>query len=445
MQDYEPEMDSTRLLSTMSEGFTEGEGTKEEVRYVSCFSTLMNVLNTLIGAEILGIPNSMTFCGLVPSVCLLCLTACLSFIATLQITRLQNRFSATSINDLTEKLLGRGGGIALSILTLIFTYSLLVAYLVTAAETIESWFKVAHHPEWASGWKRAIAIGIYTIILPIPLTCPRRMDFLNTASTFAIFCLFFYCAVMIAKGTMFFMKHPVCETVETGVLNLGFFNAFSIYCLMFALPGIVLPLLIPYHPSLKKRYFLVCSAFIMCFLLTIVPGTIGYLMFGAGTEQIIFHSFDDGDVLMQITRVGFFIVLNASYPVVGMTVIAELFGLIFKNNNPAKAPLGKRIVILALTNVPPALIAMILPKVRPALAVGGALGGCLTNFFVPPVLWVKQSKEKWSHWSVVLNLMFIIFGIVCAIIATYEAIEDAVNTFKHPEATDSVLRGLLVG
>ena len=286
-------------------------------------------------------------------------------------------------------------------------------------------------------------IDIYTIILPIPLTCPRRMDFLNTASTFAIFCLFFYCVVMVVKGAIFFAHNPIDETVETGVFNLGFFNAFSIDCLMFALPGIVLPLLIPYHPSLKKRYFLVCSAFIMCFLLTIVPGPIGYLMFGAKTDQIIFHSFPDNDILMQCTRVGFFIVLNASYPVVGMTVIAELFGLIFKNDCPAKAPLRQRIVILGLCNIPPALIAMVLPKVRPALSVGGALGGCLTNFFVPPVLWIKQSKEKWSHWSVVLNLMFIIFGVICAGIATYEAVIDAINTFKHPTETDQVLRSLL--
>ena len=444
MDDRIVDVDSTKLLSTMSEGYVEGGSVFAPVKYVSCFSTLMNVLNTLIGAEILGIPNSMTFCGLVPSVLLLLATACLSFVATIQITRLQNRFSATSINDLTEKLLGRTGGICLSILTLIFTYSLLVAYLVTAAETIESWFKIGNLPQWASGWRRAIVIGVYTMILPIPLTCPRRMDFLNTASTFAIFCLFFYCVVMIVKGTMFFAHNPVDSTVETGVFNLGFFNAFSIDCLMFALPGIVLPLLIPYHPNLAKRYYLVSGAFVMCFILTIVPGTIGYLMFGAKTDQIIFHSFPDNDILMQLTRVAFFVVLNASYPVVGMTVIAELFGLVFKNEHPAAAPLKQRVVILALTNIPPALIAMVLPKVRPALAVGGALGGCLTNFFVPPVLWVKQSKEKWSHWSIVLNLMFITFGVVCAGIATYEAVLDAISTFKHPAATDQFLRGLLI-
>ena len=38
--------------------------------YSHGFLTLMNLLNTLIGAEILGIANSMTFLGLCPSVAL---------------------------------------------------------------------------------------------------------------------------------------------------------------------------------------------------------------------------------------------------------------------------------------------------------------------------------------------------------------------------------------
>jgi len=421
----------SELVSLMAVEATPGGVSQfTPVKYVSMFVTMMNVLNTLIGAEILGIPNSMTFAGLVPSVSLLCVTALLSFGATLEIVRLQSRFKATSVNDLTDKLLGRTGSVLLSALTLVFTYSLLVAYLVTAAETIESWLKLAGAHAWASGWRRALVVGGYALVLPVPLTCPRRMDFLNAASSFAVLCLFFYVGVIVAKGVMWFPEHGVSASVETAVFNLSFFNAFSIDCLMFALPGIILPLMVPYHPGLNKRYRLVGGAFVLCFFITIVPGTIGYLMFGAETDQIIFHSFPDSDMLMQATRVAFFVVLNASYPVVGMTVVAELFGLIYKGNGPARAPLRERVVVLVIANVPPVIVAMVLPKVRPALAIGGAVGGSLTNFLIPPLLWIKQSEERWSHWTIVLNLILIGFGIVCAVIATYEAVLDAIRTFR---------------
>lgn len=400
------------------------------IKYVSMFMTLMNILNTLIGAEILGIPNSMTFCGLVPSVLLLTTTGVLSYVSSIMIVRLQNRFNGQSINDLTTKLLGRGGGIFISVLTLFFTYSLLVAYLVTLSDTFESWVKLLKIPQWATGWRRGVILAVVAICIPVMLTTPRKMDFLNMASTFAIGCLFMYCIIMIIKGFLFFPNHSIDPTVETGKFNLGFFNAFSVYCLMFALPGILLPLLLPYHPSLNKRYRIVGWAFIICYFLTIVPGTIGYLMFGANTAQIIFSSFEDNDILIQISRVGFFVVLNASYPVVGMTVIAELSALIFQNDSPATAPTKQRIILLITANAPPVLLACLLPKVRPALAIGGAIGGCMTNYFIPPLLWWKQSKLSWKHWTNILCVVFCSFGVVCAVIATYEAVLDAINTFK---------------
>jgi len=105
---------------------------------------MMNLLNTLVGAEILGIANSMTLCGLNLSVVLMVITALLSYAATIIVIRLQNRTSAESINDLAAKLLGIWGGNLLSIMTLTFTYSCQVAYLVIGSETIESWLKIWH-------------------------------------------------------------------------------------------------------------------------------------------------------------------------------------------------------------------------------------------------------------------------------------------------------------
>ncbi|OHS95206.1 Transmembrane amino acid transporter protein [Tritrichomonas foetus] len=417
-------------LGSMTDSNTNSNGDHPK-KQASYFVTLMNILNTLIGAEILGIPNSMTFCGLVPLLILLTMTAILSYIATILITRLQNRFAATSINDLTDKLLGRWGGIILSILTLAFAYSCLIAYIVTASDTIESWMKLAKIPEWTKGWKRAIVVCIYSLLIPVLLTTPRDLSYLNAASTFAIFSVVVYMVVMIVKAIQFFPHHPIDASVETSDMNIHFFHAFALHSLMFALPGIVLPILIPYHPSLNKRYHVIGSAFVVCYILTIIPGVIGYLMFGATTNQIIFSSFPDNDWMIQVARVGFFVVLNASYPVISMTVLTELSNLLYKVGDPADATLKQRIVILTINNIPPVLIGMVLPKVRPALAIGGAFGGCLTNFTIPPLLWVKQSNCGWFHWTNILCYLFITFGVISAGIATYEAVEDAINTFKN--------------
>jgi len=399
--------------------------------YASCFITMMNLLNTLIGAEILGIANSFTLCGLFLSIFLMIVTSLLSYAATIIVLRLQNRTRSESINEMATKLLGGWGGNLLSSLTLCFTYSAQVAYLIIATETIESWLKLAGHPEWTIGWRRSVVVFCYAIVLPIALTIPKKMTFLNTASTFAIGFLMFFVVVMVYKGVTHIPKFGINNTVESYVFSINIFNALAIYAMIFALPAIVLPLLNPFDPSLSKRYFLIGGSFLTSFTVILIPSVCGYLMFGAGTEQIIFGSFDNHDLIIQIVRITFFFVVNASFPVVGIAVTTDISSMLYKVHDPAKLDWKRRIKCLIIADLPPLIVAMILPKVRPVLEIGGAFGGCLTNFFFPPILWIKQSSHPMTHWTNILLILFSLFGLFSAAIATYEAILDCIHIIKH--------------
>lgn len=402
------------------------EGTQ---KYSSCFITMMNLLNTLVGAEILGIANSMELSGLIMSVVLMVITALLSYAATIIVIRLQNRTGAESLNDLASKIGGKRVGQLVSILTLCFTYSCQVAYLVIGSETIQFFLTLVHLELWTTGWRRAIVVFCYSIILPIALTIPRKMTFLNTASTCAIGCLVAFVGVMIYKGCVYFPKHGINPTVETYIFGLNNFNAFAIYAMIFALPAIVLPLLKPFHPSLPRRYFLMGSAFMTCFTIILVPSVIGYLMFGINTKQIIFSSFDSSDIIIQIIRVAFFFVVNASFPVVGIAVAQDLSDLIFKNHDASTLPTKQRLLCLFLSDFPPLVFAMVLPEIRPVLEIGGAFGGCLTNFVFPPLLWLKQSDKKLTHFTNILLILFAVLGLISAAIATYQAVSEAIHVF----------------
>lgn len=399
-------------------------------KYSSCFITMMNLLNTLVGAEILGIANSMIFCGLYVSVALMVLCASLSYAATILVIRLQNRTGAESINDLAGKLLGRWGGNMLSAFTLCFTYSCQVAYLVIGSETVTNWLQLAKLYEWEHGWRRSIIVFAYSMVLPIMLTIPRNMGFLDTASTAAIGCLVVFVIVMIVKGCLYLPKYGINPSVEKYQFGLNLFNALAIYAMIFALPSIVLPLVKPFNPSLRKRYFLIGGAFMLCFSIILIPSVIGYLMFGRGAQQIILKSFDTHDIVIQVVRVFFFFVVNASFPVVGISVATDISDLIYHEHDPAKLPWKKRIVCLLIADAPPLLIAMVLPDIRPALEIGGAFGGCLTNFFFPPMLWLKQSDKPFYHPTNILCILFVMFGLTSALIATYEAVIDAIHAFS---------------
>ncbi|OHS98817.1 Transmembrane amino acid transporter protein [Tritrichomonas foetus] len=412
---------------------TTDEGKDQDVhKYMSFPVALLNLLNLLIGAEILGVANSFTFCGLTVSLSLMVFTAMLSYIGTIIILNLQKRVAAESINDLATKIVGRWGGQLFSGITLFFTYSNQVSYLFIGAETICSWLTLGGLEEWTTGWRRSLVVLCYALILPVALSIPKQMEFIDTASMAAILVQLLFVSSMIYKAVDFFViqDRPVDPSAETGTIGITFFNAFAIYSTLYALPAVVLPQLQPFTPNMKSRYILLGCAFIGCFTIDIVPSIIGYLMFGAGTEQIVLSSFDHSDILMQVVRSGFFFVVNASFPLVALSILTDLGAIIFNEHNPRQLSWKRRIILLCLADSVPVLIAMILPAVRPIFEIGGAFGGCLSNFFFPPLLYFLQSGKRWFHPKSLALLTFSIFGLLSCGICTYQAVLDAIDAFK---------------
>ncbi|OHS99764.1 Transmembrane amino acid transporter protein [Tritrichomonas foetus] len=392
---------------------------------VGFFPTVMNLLNSLVGSELLSISNSMNFTGLCCSVCLMTLTATLSYIATFMTVRLQFRTHAESLNDMAKKLLGKWGSGALSVLTLLFTYSCCVAYLIIGGDNINSWMRLLKLDEWTKGWRRSVVMLIYALAIPVAMTIPRKITFLSYMSTFSIFCLAFFVGVIVVLGSQKLVSEGINASVYAFHLNIKFFNALAIYALMFALPAIILPVIKNANPRISVRYRIIGTAFFSCYLFVLIPGVIGYLMFGADTKDIILNNFENDNILIQVVRCSFFIVVTASYPVISLSVAADLSANIFKVFDPAALTTKRRAIILICTNIPPVLIAMVCPSISPVLAIGGALGGCMTNFFFPALMWLFNSSHKWTYPANIFCICLATFGLVSACIATYQAFADA--------------------
>jgi hypothetical protein len=75
------------------------------------------------------------------------------------------------------------------------------------------------------------------------------------------------------------------------------------------------------------------------------------------------------------------------------------------------------------------LLALFLPKAGPALAIGGAFGGCLVDFFCPALMWFRLSKRPKYDLQNIACLVMPEFGLVRAAVATYISIVDAIAAF----------------
>lgn len=419
--------------------FTQSENTLSENRpehYTGVLSTAMNLLNSTLGASILTIANSFTFCGLIPSIAILTLSAIVSYTSASAIVKFHTITGINSFAKLSEKTLGKFGKIITDLSISFYCYSCMTGYVVMGTEIIQSWAKGLFKLDLYGRWQRYATVICYHFFVLVMLTLPRNMNFLSSISIFCFIGLMLYFCGMIYKGITILPKEGINETVETGVFNLHIFNTLAVNVLCYSLSGIVIPVIRVMAPSLHIRNVACAISYFFSFHIVFIPAVIGYLLFGSGTPTLILNKFDDTDKLFFAVRVACFVIMITSYPMMGLSLARMWSSYFFGTEEQHELKLKKRVVCLFCENIIPLLIGLFLPNARPALAIGGAIGGGMTNLFLPPLLYIKIMKKnrKQPIFWVMIACAVIGFGL-CGI-ATFEAVVDAIDAFsQHHKST----------
>jgi amino acid permease len=207
------------------------------------------------------------------------------------------------------------------------------------------------------------------------------------------------------------------------------FGSIAVQTLAFALPTGVCPVLGASSPDVRVRVRECFWGLLIAFILSVIPSVAAYLQFGEGAKPEVLSTYPDDDKLIFAVRIAFFLQISFSYPALHPSVAASWSSVIFKVNNAADLVGWRRAAILLLTNIIPLGIGMFCPDIKPVLEIGGSIGGNVGCFAFPAMLWVKHSREKKTHWTNVLAIIFAIFGWATAILSTYYGVRDIMAEF----------------
>jgi amino acid permease len=397
---------------------------------VGFLSTIINLLNVLIGAGILGIPSTFDDSGMILGLVLMTGMAFLSWIATVMTLILQERTGSEGMDEIALRTMGRKGMVSLSVMILIFNICALIAYLIIATDFILSWLKLAKID--ASGrWPRAGIVAVYGLALPIALSIPKNLNFLASVSSVMVCLIVFYLVAVVYEMGSAVRDDGIAPSIKLGKIDMRIFASISVCALAFALPTCVCPVVCDSDPDVKVRNRACFWALLISLILCAVPAVSSYLQFGDTVDGNMLNTYQDDDKLMIAVRIGFFLCLTFSYPATHPPVICSWSELLFKENNAIDLTGWKRLVALVVTNAIPLVIAMLLPDMKPILEIGGALGGCIGSFSYPAVMWVLNSERPKTHWKNVLSIAFVVYGCATGILSTYYAVLDAIESFKH--------------
>ena len=397
--------------------------------YMGVFAATLNVINTVLGAGLFGVPNSFVFCGVIPSVTLLALSMMLTFYTSVIIIKLSTMLHSKSTVELTEMTLGKTGSNVMRFALLFITYASMTAYLIMGTEVLQGFLQLAGL-DTTSFKYRLIVVIVYGLVLPIALTIPKKLGFINYASFFCFLSLITYAVGIVYKSIVLLPKQGINPTAEQGKLNINIFNSLGIYAIGFAISGLIIPIIKNMENNTIVKYKAVGSAYFISFVITLVPGVLGYLIFGIETKPFILSNFDLNDVLFSIIKAACFIVVTTSYPVIGLTPLGEWSKIIYNVPNADDLTWKQRSICLLLVNSIPLLVTVFIPNVRPILSIGGALGAGVSCFVLPPLMWLLNNQSKWYHFNNLVCILFFVIGTAASGIATYESIIDAINSFQ---------------
>ena len=147
-------------------------------------SVIMNMLNTIIGAGVVGLPFVFSSAGLCGGLVLMFFFAFISTY-TLKLLIISARMCGQkNYEDLCEYLFGRKGYYFVSIVMLVFDFGATLSYLIilgdSAAQIIALW-------GYESRSDRQIVVGITSVLVILPTILPRDISKIEKVSAFSIF------------------------------------------------------------------------------------------------------------------------------------------------------------------------------------------------------------------------------------------------------------------
>lgn len=394
---------------------------------VGRFVTVINLLNSLLGASIFSLPGKFKEVGIIPSIVLLAIAAYVAYVSSNILVRLQKEVNGKGFDDISLKIFGRIGQIFVSIISLVFCTASLVAYIVIACDVIQQWFvlkgiKVTYLAR--------VGITFVYSILPISLSIPRSLKFLSYFSSLTIVIMIFYSIVVIIRAPKIIphqdFKHP---NFTVGKFGFGLLSALSICFLNFTLPITTLPIIEKYNKDLKKRSVALAFTCIACFTLLAIPGVLGYLMiFEVNSSELIFsYEKFQKDVLFNIVKGGCLVAVLCSYPVFIKPVICSWSQFFFKENDAYDLSIPKLACVHVVSHTIPVCVAAFYPKVMTILDYCGSFG-CLIDILVPALLYYVHFKPSFKSISFWWSWALIILGAFLAITTIVINVRSAISS-----------------
>ena len=422
------------------------EYVKVQTEGSTLIASVLNMMNTIVGAGVLSLPLTVKKSGLIGTIVVLGCSLYLSLEGAKMLSTAAVYTKAESYGMVANKLNQHGMGILGDWAMIILVLGVCVAYFIILFSQVldlaENWFGILR----ATLDKYYPLIGsLIALFIAFPLLCIPSIDSLKWISAASIVCICLFVVIAIIKGI---------KQVFTGGYSYylfpqsvaGFISAVSVLlssmCCHASIPKMTSELKLPensrFGNKVKKMIRIDNLAFLSCGTIYLIVGIFGYLAYGDNIANNLLTNFsNDNAWYLNIVKFVYAIVVLFSFPMVGFAPLISFDKMCFKQPRPTWRRVAEAFVWTAIS----CFIAIIIPQLDTVFGIMGSLCGFLVNFAIPAYFFIGVIKKERAKTQAARTPIFtaskakyygawfmFYFGIVAAVIFTTIQLIDTIRT-----------------
>uniref|UniRef100_H0VLF7 Putative sodium-coupled neutral amino acid transporter 11 n=1 Tax=Cavia porcellus TaxID=10141 RepID=H0VLF7_CAVPO len=386
---------------------------EQENKGKSCQSAaVFNVVNSIIGSGIIGLPYSMKQAGFPLGILLLFWVSYITDFSLVLLIKGGALSGTDTYQSLVNRTFGFTGYLLLSILQFLYPFIAMISYNIIAGDTLSKVFQriPGVDPE-------NLFIGRHFIIVLSTISCTLPLSLYRDIAKLGK--VIFYILTFIKKiskspkisipkteDAWVFAKPNAIQAV--GVMSFALIchhNCFLVYGSL-------------EEPTVPKWSRVVHMSILVSVLICVLFATCGYLTFTGFTQGDLFENYCRSDDLVTFGRFCYGITVILTYPIeclVTREVIANVF---FGGNLSSVFHIVITLVIITVAT----LVSLLIDCLGIVLELNGALCAAPLIFIIPSACYLKLSEEPRTHLDKIMSCVLLpvgavvmVFGFVMAI------------------------------
>ncbi|NXC44883.1 AVT2 protein, partial [Penelope pileata] len=382
-----------------------------------------NIVNSIIGSGIIGLPYSMKEAGFPLGVLLLFGVAYITDYSIILLIKGGNLSSTNTYQELVRKTYGLIGYLILSTLQFLYPFIAMISYNIITGDTLTKVFlRIPGVGSENVLTDRHFIILFTTIIFTLPLSLYRDIAKLGKVSLISLILTIVILVIVMVRTVTFSPQVPKSEDAwifakpnavqAIGVMSFAFIchhNSFLIYGSL-------------KEPTLTNWSRITHMSVSLAVVISVVFAACGYLTFTGYTEGDIFENYCREDNLATFGRFCYGVTVILTFPLECFVTREVISNVFFQGNLSTVFHIVVTVIIIAVATG----VSLVYDCLGIVLELNGVLSATPLVFIIPTACYLRLSEERWNHSDKLLSCLILAVGVLVMTVGF-------VLTILHPQ------------